>query len=245
MDLIADQPSKDVLLEEIMRKLNPRAHIIKSTKGDVPLKEILNTGRFSFEQARAAPGWLKEIRGEHTPETEEYGIASMTYRSHRPLHPERFWTFLHDDWMHGIIRSKGTFWLATRMETGGSWSQAGGQVHVTCAGRWLAAMLPSDKDGHYWVPPEFGIPKHLIDQLNDNRYGDRRQELVFIGVHLDKEKVEEKLNACLVTDEEYEAGRDLWETFNDPFPSWIQEVPSSDGSGSDTEKKEPEVMERS
>ncbi|KAG7359305.1 cobalamin synthesis protein P47K [Nitzschia inconspicua] len=245
MDLIADEPKKDILLMEIMTKLNPRAKIITATNGQVPLNEILNTGLFSFEEARAAPGWLKEIRGEHTPETEEYGISSMTFRVHRPFHPERFWNFLHNDWMHGIVRSKGTFWLATRMQTGGTWSQAGGQVHITCAGTWLAAMIPPSLDGgKIRVPGGLGIPQKLLDQLNNNKYGDRRQELVYIGVHLNKEKINEGLTSCLVTDEEFEAGPDLWETFKDPFPSWI----SSSQSPADAkllETKEPEVIARS
>lgn len=244
MDLVEESPGKEKLLMEIMSKLNPRAKIIKSTKGQVPLKEILNTGLFSFEQAQQAPGWLKEMRGEHTPETEEYGISSMTFKSNRPFHSERFWNFLNNDWMSGIVRSKGIFWLATRMDTGGSWSQAGGQVNITCAGGWMAsAFEKAIKDGKLDpknLPP--GLPDEMKSQLFDNEYGDRRQLLVFIGIKLKKDEVEKKLRECLVTDEEYAAGPDVWKTWTDPFPEWIGKAPNPSHDHSHDEKKGDESV---
>jgi G3E family GTPase len=209
-DLISDE--ERVLLREALSKLNPRANIVESQHGQVPLDQVLNTGRFSFEDASRAPGWLKEMRGEHTPETEEYGISSMAYKSRKPFHPQRFWDFLHEEWP-GIIRSKGYFWLATRMGLAGIWSQAGGLATHRCAGFW-------------WISaPKSGWPERIEDrrQILDNfiePYGDRRQELVFIGIGLDVATLTEKLDACLLTDEEFEAGPGEWENLPDPFPRW-------------------------
>lgn len=227
LDLLAEDPSKVTLLTEILQKLNPRAYLVYSTMGQVPLKEIMNTGRFSFEKAQQAPGWLMELRGKHTPETEEYGISSISFRASRPFHPERFWHFIHGVGMNGIIRSKGLFWLASRMETGGAWSQAGGQCDITCGGLWLAAHFKPDSDGVVNLPPD--LPEQLVKKLED-KYGDRRQELVYIGVGLDKKGLQGKLTECLVTDEEYALGPDIWSTWNDPFPAWIQQAPDGKSS---------------
>ena len=201
-----------VLLREASTKLNPRARIVESEMGRVALNEVLDTGLFSFEEASRAPGWLKEMRGEHTPETEEYGISSMAYKARRPFHPQRFWDFLHEEWP-GIIRSKGYFWLATRMGLAGVWSQAGGPGTYHCAGFWWASA------------PRSGWPQPIEDrrQIRESfvePYGDRRQELVFIGIGLDAAALTEKLDACLLDDEEFSAGPKDWENLPDPSPRW-------------------------
>jgi G3E family GTPase len=125
------------VLQSVLRRLNPRARIIEAAHGRVPLRAVLDTGLFDFEQAARAPGWLSVLRGEEQPETEEYGIGSFVFRSDRPFHPVRFWDFLHRDWP-GLLRSKGWFWLATRPQLGGAWSQAGGVGTHQCAGFWSA-----------------------------------------------------------------------------------------------------------
>jgi G3E family GTPase len=209
-DLIGD--AERVLLREALTKLNPRAQIIESQHGRVPLKAVLDTGRFSFEEAARAPGWLQEMRGEHTPETEEYGISSMAYKSRRPFHPQRFWEFLHEEWP-GIIRSKGYFWLASRMGFAGIWSQAGGQANYRCAGFWWASA------------PKSGWPERIEErrQILDNfvePFGDRRQELVFIGIGLDIASLTARLDTCLLSDEEFELAPREWEKLPDPFPAW-------------------------
>jgi G3E family GTPase len=122
-------------LRAILRRLNPRARVVETRHGQVALREVLGTGRFSFEQAALAPGWLSVMRGDEQPETEEYGIGSFVFRSDRPFHPRRFWNFLHGEW-RGLLRSKGWFWLASRPRLGGLWSQAGGAAVHQCAGYW-------------------------------------------------------------------------------------------------------------
>ena len=200
-------------LLEILQRLNPRAKLLQSDHSVVPLAEIMGTGRFSFAEAQQAPGWLKELRGEHVPETEEYGISSMVYRSRRPFHPQRFFEFIHAGW-DNILRSKGWFWLASRMSTAGQWSQAGGQATYQCAGHWWV-----DAPSEAW-PEETAERQTILNQYQEP-YGDRRQELVFIGTDLEVSELTTSLDACTLTDEEMQAGADVWETYPDPFPRWI------------------------
>ncbi|ACL23547.1 MULTISPECIES: zinc metallochaperone GTPase ZigA [Chloroflexus] len=197
-------------LEALLHKLNPEAHIIRSVFGRVPLDHILNTGRFSFERAAQMPGWLKELRGEHTPETEEYGITSFVFRARRPFHPQRLWDLFHSEWP-GVLRSKGIFWLATRMNQCGIWSQAGAACRIEPGGWWWAASDEQPTD-----PAE----QAALAALWDAQWGDRRQELVFIGQDMDEDALRRQLTACLLTDAEMRLGPGGWATFPDPFGSW-------------------------
>ncbi|MFZ6649279.1 zinc metallochaperone GTPase ZigA [Undibacterium sp. TJN25] len=196
----------------ILKTLNPRADILSARFSKVDLNRVLNTGRFDFEQAAAAPGWLQELRGEHIPETEKYGIASFIYQARKPFHPQRFWNLIQTEWA-GVIRSKGYFWLASRMAFAGEWSQAGGICRHHAAGLWWSAVDRSD-----W--PDDLQALQRIAEKSVAPFGDRRQELVFIGMEMDKEHMSEKLDACLLTDSEMALGEQQWERFNDPFPVW-------------------------
>ena len=213
-DLIDDQALKKLVV--IIKTLNTKAKIIPIIKGEVELDEVLNTGLFDFEQAQQAPGWLKEMRGEHIPETEEYGIASFCYEARKPFHPEKFLDFLHSTQKYGkLIRSKGYFWLATRPEFAGQWSQAGGIAHYGFAGMFWKAVPEKDwpQDEEYLA----SIKKQWVEP-----FGDMRQELVFIGQNLDQKQIIKKLDECLLTEEELLKGRAYWESLNDPFPAWNQ-----------------------
>ncbi len=128
-------PERMTEVRAIVHRLNPRANIVQATRGRVPLADVMDTGRFDFDRAAQAPGWMAVMRGDEQPETEEYGISSFVFRSDRPFHPRRFWAFLHGEWP-GLLRSKGWFWLASRWKMGGSWSQAGGSAMHQCAGYW-------------------------------------------------------------------------------------------------------------
>jgi len=201
-------------LTAILKTLNTDAKIIPIEEGQVDVDSVLNTGLFDFEKAERAPGWLKEMRGEHVPETEEYGISSFSYEARRPFHPEKFHKFLHNTDSYGkLIRSKGYFWLATRPEYAGTWSQAGGIARYGFGGMfWMAVPRdnwPTDEDylasiNEKWVEP----------------FGDMRQELVFIGQNLKQDEVTRALDDCLLSEEEVLQGRFYWETLNDPFPAW-------------------------
>ena len=200
----------------ILKTLNTSATILPISNGEVELDAVLDTQSFSFEKAQQAPGWLKEMRGEHIPETEEYGISSFAYHARRPFHPEKFYDFLHNAKDYGkLIRSKGYFWLATRPEFVGQWSQAGGIARYGVAGMFWKA-IPKEE----WLTDQ-----DYLDAINDiwqEPYGDMRQELVFIGQGLEQEKLIARLNECLLTEDEMEQGLDYWLSLEDPFPEWEQ-----------------------
>ncbi|EGQ7842575.1 GTP-binding protein [Vibrio alginolyticus] len=200
----------------ILKTLNTSATILPISNGEVELDAVLDTQSFSFEKAQQAPGWLEEMRGEHIPETEEYGISSFAYHARRPFHPEKFYDFLHNAKDYGkLIRSKGYFWLATRPEFVGQWSQAGGIARYGVAGMFWKA-IPKE---------EWPTDQDYLDAINDiwqEPYDDMRQELVFIGQGLEQEKLIARLNECLLTEDEMEQGLDYWLSLEDPFPEWEQ-----------------------
>lgn len=177
---------------------------------------MLDTGLFDFERAQQAPGWLKEMRGEHIPETEEYGISSFSYSARRPFHPKKFYQFLHGTKDYGkLIRSKGYFWLATRPEFAGQWSQAGGIARYGFAGMFWKAVPKSN-----WPTDEQYLAE--IEKQWVEPFGDMRQELVFIGQGLDAGEITQALDDCLLSEEEVLRGRTYWATLDDPFPAWGQ-----------------------
>ena len=211
-DLIT--PEQLAELKGILTGLNPVAEQILSDHGQVPLDSLLNTNSFSFERAKQDPGWLKEMRGEHVPETEEYGISSFSYQARRPFHPQKFYDFLYQDWPEGkLIRSKGYFWLASRPLFAGNWHQAGGIAHHGPAGMFWKAVPKSQ-----W--PENEESLDYIQSLWQEPFGDMRQELVFIGQNLDADAVRKSLDECLLTEEEVLQGKDAWLKLDDPFPDW-------------------------
>ena len=201
-------------LTAILKTLNTDARIVPISHGQVDLDDVLNTGLFDFERAQQAPGWLKEMRGEHVPETEEYGIGSFTYAARRPFHPEKFHQFLHSTERYGkLIRSKGYFWLATRPQFAGQWSQAGGIARYGFAGMFWKAVPEEDwpKDEDYLA----SIQKQWVEP-----FGDMRQELVFIGQGLDQDAMTAALDQCLLSEEDVLKGKHYWATLSDPFPVW-------------------------
>ncbi|MBW6392749.1 zinc metallochaperone GTPase ZigA [Billgrantia antri] len=211
-DLIDDSQLAEVMA--ILRTLNPDAELIPMVHGQVPLDAVLDTGRFSFERAQLAPGWLKELRGEHMPETQEYGISSFVYRARRPFHPQKFHDLLHGDWFGGkLLRSKGFFWLATRPQFAGQWSQAGGIAHYGFAGMFWKAVPESR-----W-PQDAESRAYIMEQWEEP-FGDMRQELVFIGQNLDEARIRQALDECLVGAAELADGPAGWVSLPDPFPAW-------------------------
>ncbi|MEC9335705.1 MAG: zinc metallochaperone GTPase ZigA [Pseudomonadota bacterium] len=211
-DLVSEQEL--ARLKSILQTLNTEAIQIPIEHGKVPLDKVLNTGRFSFERAQQSPGWLKEMRGEHVPETEEFGISSFSYEARRPFDPQKFYDFIHSKDIAGkLIRSKGFFWLATRPQLAGIWSQAGGMARYGAAGLFWKAV-PKEQ----W--PE--DPEYLkaIEEQWMEPFGDMRQELVFIGQGLNKNDIIERLDRCLLTDDQLIQGHHVWAEMPDPFPAW-------------------------
>ena len=206
-------PDQLGFLMSMLRRLNAKARIVASEFGRIPLDAILDTKLFSYEKASEAPGWMQEMRGIHTPETETYGFWSFVYKARRPFHPQRLHALLGGSW-DGVIRSKGFFWLASRMDIAGSVSQAGGLLRHEAAGAWWAAV-----DRKEW--PQDAAWRANIRNSFKSPYGDRRQEIVFIGTPgMDRKTLTERLDACLLTDREMALGPSLWARLPDPFPVW-------------------------
>ena len=205
-------------LRSTLQRLNPKAKVITADHGQIAPTAILNTRLFSMDEAADAPGWLAELRGEHLPETEEYGIGSFVYAARRPFHPERLYAFLRRGWAYGnLVRSKGFFWLATRFDEAGVWSQAGGIMNHGFAGLFWSA-LPQDS----W--PEDPELRAAIFNKCQAPYGDRRQELVFIGQDLNESEARAALDACLLDDRELAGGPAVWVQQPDPFPLWTADI---------------------
>ena len=206
-------PAQAEELEAILRKLNPRAQVIRTEKGKAPLNKILNTGLYDEDLESASDAWMEELEKEHTPETEEYGISSFVFRDKRPFHPQRFWNYIQSDWPASIIRSKGLFYIGSRMNEAISWSQAGGSLKAEPAGVWWASMpfqqrirYASYLDNQKWIESRW-----------DKRFGDRMNELVLIGQYPEVGKITFELTSCLMTEREL----DLLEKgakIQDPWP---------------------------
>jgi G3E family GTPase len=211
-------PASDVdHLEWVLRQLNRDARIVRAEYGRLPLDTVLGTGLFDFERAARAPGWLAELRGEHVPETEEYGISSFVYRARRPFHPARLWKLLHEEaaWK-GVLRSKGFFWLASRPSVIGMWSQAGASGNVSAGGMWYGA-LPRDE----W--PTDDETREQLERDWVEPWGDRRQELVVIGTNMNELELRRLFDRALLTPAELDRGVESWMELDDPFPPWMED----------------------
>jgi len=211
-----DLVSKDSLsmLKTIIKKLNASATIIESEFSKVEPSAILNTGLFNYEEAEQSAGWIEELnKEEHTPETEEYGISSFVYRSKKPFDAERFWEYVQQIFPSTIIRSKGLFWLTSRPEQALIWGQAGGSLRADSAGVWWSSM-PFQKRAQFI---SFLENQEHIEKDWDPTFGDRKNEIVFIGQDMDEVTIRKHLNACLATDNEIES--DIWKNgYVDEWP---------------------------
>lgn len=216
-DLVSVEKLQELVV--ILENLNPDADIIPMVRGNIPLKSIINTGKFNFEKAQLSPGWLKEIRGQHSPETAEYGISSFSYHARRPFHPKKLHDFFSTTFDYSrkqkgkLLRSKGFFWLASRPQWAGQWSQAGGIGQHGAAGLFWKA-IPREN----WPDDEEHV-KYIMDKWEEP-FGDMRQELVFIGQHFNAKELTASLDACLLNDDELLRGECYWKTLDDPFPAW-------------------------
>lgn len=206
-DMIGEDDLKE--LEQVLRKLQPTARFIRSSQGVVEPAQILNTGLFDFERASTSAGWIKELEKEsHTPETEEYGISSFVFRRREPFHPGRLHEWL-SEWPESVVRAKGFFWLATRSEWAMSLSQAGPSIQVGTAGQWIAALSEQERLLAQAEDPDWKKSWHP-------EYGDRINEIVLIGIDMDKEEITRSLDACLLTEEELASD---WNQLPDPLPA--------------------------
>lgn len=212
IDLITPDQLEE--LQAIIHKLNPEARIITATESKVELAHVINTGLFDYEKAEASAGWIQEMENEHVPETEEYGIGSFVFRSKKPFHPERFLTYLNQSFPQNIIRSKGLFWLASRSDQALLWSSAGGSCKADSAGVWWTSMPFSERINY----ASFCENQDQIESDWDVLFGDRKIELVFIGQHINKEKMISELEDCVLTEPEIQVWKEQLFPQQDQWP---------------------------
>ncbi|TBL70115.1 GTP-binding protein [Paenibacillus thalictri] len=200
-------------LEGVLRALQPRAKLIRSVNGQVDPAQILNTGLFSFEEASVSAGWIQEMEKDaHTPETEEYGIASFVYERKKPFHPGRLMNWMKQ-WPAEIVRAKGIMWLATRSRLAQNISQAGPSIRFGPAGYWVAALPEQERQAILQEEDE-------LASKWDDEYGDRVNKVVFIGIEMNRPTIESELDACLLTNEEMKQD---WSRFPDRLPNMSAE----------------------
>jgi G3E family GTPase len=211
IDLLAERELG--LLEAMLRQFNPSAKILRAERGRVPLASVMGTGLFDMDKAESAAGWSRALRGEITPETEEYGVSSFVYKARRPFHPQRLHDLFQKEWP-GVWRSKGFFWLASRMAYVGSWSQAGAVTEHEWGGLWWASVARErwPDDNPDWL--------RSLEAIWRQPHGDRRQEIVIIGAGMNQDLLTSMLDAALLTRFEMERGPEGWRKLSDPFPHW-------------------------
>ena len=206
-------PERTDAARKIIRSLNADAKIIETDHSDVAAEAILDTGMFDFEKAHEHPMWAKELYGfaDHTPETEEYGVASFVYRARLPFIPEKILSVLNGD-LPGVIRAKGHFWISSRPGWVAEFSLAGALSSVKPLGTWWASV-PKER----W--PDHESARNYMQQHWQEPWGDRRQEIVFIGAGIDWSALKARLDACLVP-ATATSGPDDLPDYPDPFPAW-------------------------
>ncbi|MEM7134762.1 MAG: GTP-binding protein [Chloroflexota bacterium] len=202
LDLVTDEEAGR--LKAILELLNPTATFLSAQRGRVGPETILNTGLFSLDEAEGHAMWLQEPRFAPLPETEEYGVSSFQYTAERPFHPQRLLSFVERGWP-GLLRSKGFFWLSSRSEYAGYWSQAGPLLTLEYAGGWSEGVT-SEPDND--------------SELFEEGVGAPRQELVFIGVDMAHEAMVAELDAALLSAEEVAQGPGAWRNYRDELPEW-------------------------
>jgi G3E family GTPase len=207
-DLLPEEKVKEV--EDILKRFNPEAKIVRASFGKVDLKEVLDTGLFDFDKSSMSAGWIKELQGEHIPETEEYGISSFVFRDSRPFHPDRLLENIENIWDDTILRSKGMFWIISRPNDAIMWGQAGGSCRIEGASRWITSFPENEArqfpEEHY----------EYYEESIKMPFQGRKNELVFIGTKMNREEILKKLENCLCTEEEIKE----WENgkkFTDKF----------------------------
>ena len=229
-DLVDDAELTEI--EEMVRTLQLRAEIIQTTNGQVDVEQIVDTGRFDFEEASQSAGWMKELQEPHESAEEEHGVTSFVFEARRPLHPERFAELL-DEFPENVVRSKGHFWLAGREELAIMLNVAGQSVRVAPAGNWVATLPPEERDEQLETVPG-------LKAIWDDEWGDRGTRLVLIGTEMDHDALRERLGDCLLDDDEMDAD---WSTFDDRFPTFEEPEELEEDQADHDHPADPEGQE--
>jgi len=227
-DLVDEETLQEI--EGIVETLQPRAEIVRTINGKVDVGDIVDTGRFDFEEASQSAGWIKELKEPHASAEEEHGVTSVVFQARRPFHPERFAELL-DEFPDNVVRSKGHFWLAGREETAIMLNVAGRSVRVAPGGNWIATLPPEEREEQLEAVPE-------LEEIWDDEWGDRGTQLVLIGTEMDHDSIRGRLSNCLLTDEEMDAD---WSSFEDRFPAFEPPEDEAEGSAAGDPEEQEEI----
>ena len=213
VDLVSEKELK--IIRAVIRGLNAKAKIIETTNSKVAMNEVMNTNLYDLKEAQNHPLWAQELYNpdDHTPETEEYGVTSFVYRARDPFDPEKIHLFFNQEWP-GVIRAKGFFWISSRPNFVGEVSQAGAFVRHQGIGKWWAAV-----NEEQW--PDDKSFRLNINKIWAKGYGDRRQEIVFIGLknEMNESLIKNKLDGFLIKNYSINLANTL--KYKDPFPEWF------------------------
>jgi len=230
VDPVAVQQSRDLI-----KILNPSAKLVEFSGENFKASELLDLDLFDFKHNQIKPGWLKEIRGELDVKLpEDSKVSHFVFRERRPFHPGRAWDLIDrsQDLLPGVVRSRGFAWLATRNDISAEWTSAGNLFSMTGESNWFATT-PRET----WPTEDQKFTQDFVEP-----YGDRRQEIVIIGVNMDQEKIKNELERCLLTDEEMQLGPEGWKSFDDKFDPWV-DVRAEDDSADEEEDEEEDDAE--
>ena len=228
-DLVDDATLDEI--EETLATLQPRAEIVRTRHGRVDPDDVIDTGRFDFEEASQSAGWIRELREPHATAEAEHGVTSFVFEARRPFHPERFADLL-DAFPESVVRAKGHFWLAGREEHALMVNVAGRSIRIAPAGRWVAALPPDEIEDQFEAYPD-------LEETWDDEWGDRGTQLVLIGTEMDHGAVRSELENCLLTDEEMDAD---WAAFDDRFPTFEQPPDADEPEPTGAEADEQEEI---
>lgn len=224
-DLVSTEVGDE--LESLLGRLNPRAKILRTEFGRVPAGDLVSTNSFDIEETDDGAGWLAELSNDFVETEGAFGVSSFTFVDRRPFHPIRFNELLSDFEIGGLVRAKGYVWVASRHNEIGIWSLAGTASLLTYGGAWFAATparaWPQDDRERMEIMKDWTAP-----------FGDRRQEIAFIGLHMDEEEIRERLEDCLLKPSEMVNGPDAWYSLPDPLPDWHEDTDPEEFGGNDS-----------
>lgn len=173
-----------------LKPMQPTSLYIEADHGNVNYNKLLNTHRFDLDQTLSASQMIHlEHEQGYQSALPQVKINRFIFREKTPFHSLRLAKFF-DEFPSSVLRSKGFFWVCSQPKTAFHLSQVGHSIEISAEGQWVASMNKTDQE--LWLMSEPEIKSNW-----DSIYGDRINELLFIGENLQEEKIIEALKACL------------------------------------------------
>ncbi|WP_097006811.1 CobW family GTP-binding protein [Lacrimispora amygdalina] len=190
-DLLSPDKIRQVI--KTIKQIQPEAEIIETTWGEVDSRLIFDGNEFDYDRVMNSSSLQKALaREKHMAEsgTDDYGVSSFVYEERRALDRQRFMLFLEENYPETVIRAKGYIWFSDDVVHAQLFEQAGRNASVSESTSWVAA-LPEDERKEIFE----SYPDVLEDW--DEIYGDRINQIVFIGRDYNRETMIKELNNCI------------------------------------------------